>query len=123
MATSRNGYCFVLAFPLLNISFTETVKFITIKRQSLMYNKKDTMTEVLVAKADVICEFSNKHHWEKLTTLSVPAGFHIIRELFLFSVAKHLSFFCLLQIWCEKATPNYALSDLDTNVHSPGKIR
>jgi len=93
VATWRNGYYFVLAFPLLNISFTETVKFITIKRQSLMYNKKDTMTDALVAKADVICEFSNKHHWEKLTTLSVPASFHVIRELFLFSVAKHLSFF------------------------------
>lgn len=27
------------------------------------------------------------------------------------------------QIWCEKSTPGYALTDLAINVHSPGKFR
>lgn len=34
-----------------------------------------------------------------------------------------LFFLSFAQIWCEKSTPGYALSDLATNVHSPGKCR
>jgi len=52
---------------------------------------------------------ANKDHDTTLPNLGLSSG-----QLFFLSFA---------QIWCEKATPNYALSDLDTNVHSPGKIR
>ena len=34
---------------------------------------------------------------------------------------KYIVFFG--QIWCEKATPSYQLTDLQSNVHSPGKLR
>lgn len=37
--------------------------------------------------------------------------------------SHQLFFLSFAQIWCEKATPSYALTDLATNVHSPGKCR
>jgi len=34
-----------------------------------------------------------------------------------------LYIYFLKQIWCERATPSYQLTDLQANVHSPGKFR
>ena len=39
------------------------------------------------------------------------------------SVLLQVLYFSALQIWCEESTPSYALSELATNVHSPGKWR
>lgn len=36
---------------------------------------------------------------------------------------NQLFFLSFAQIWCEKATPSYQLTDLQANVHSPGKLR
>ncbi|CAH3030835.1 unnamed protein product [Porites evermanni] len=37
--------------------------------------------------------------------------------------SRQLFFLSFAQIWCEESTPSYALSELATNVHSPGKWR
>lgn len=37
--------------------------------------------------------------------------------------SNQLFFLSFAQIWCEKTTPSYALTDLQIDVHSPGKFR
>ncbi|KAJ7393583.1 Endothelin-converting enzyme 2 [Desmophyllum pertusum] len=37
--------------------------------------------------------------------------------------SNQLFFLSFAQIWCDKATPNYQLTDLQLNEHSPGKYR
>lgn len=52
---------------------------------------------------------ARKDHETRLPNLSITSD-----QLFFLSFA---------QIWCEKSTPGYALTDLAVNVHSPGKFR